>query len=102
MPEGDLANPYTHVLRTAHLPAAFNADAAVFESDILPRRFRYSGYFSFRMASSNSMDFMDRLKLYRPLFWDTVVIGLFVVNGLFLYYTLVRPEVIIDALKNPV
>ena len=48
------------------------------------------------------MDFMDRLKLYRPLFWDTVVIGLFVVNGLFIYYTLVRPEVIIDALKSPV
>jgi drug/metabolite transporter (DMT)-like permease len=48
------------------------------------------------------MDFISRLRRYRPLLWGMAVIGFFGLNGVFLYFYLLHPDVMADALQNPI
>lgn len=48
------------------------------------------------------MDFIGRLKRFRPLLWGMAVIGFFGLNGVFLYFYLLHPDVMADALRNPI
>ena len=48
------------------------------------------------------MNAIHRLSPYRPLLYVVGAIGLFGLNGVFLFYALLRPEVMAAALANPV
>lgn len=48
------------------------------------------------------MDLISRLRPYRPLLWAMAVIGFFGLNGVFLYFYVLHPDVMADALRNPI
>lgn len=59
----------------------------------VPRNLTFSGI---------TMDFIRQLRPYRPLLWGMAVIGFFGLNGIFLYFALFDPVVMVDALQNPI
>lgn len=48
------------------------------------------------------MDVIKQFRSYRRFLWGVSALGLVGVNGVFLYYALVQPGRLIDALQNPV
>ena len=48
------------------------------------------------------MDVFDRLAPYRAVLYLVAALGLFGLNGVFLYYALLHPQVMTDALANPI
>lgn len=48
------------------------------------------------------MDFLQRMSRYKPVLWLLSALGLFGLNGVFLYYALFRPDVMASAHQNPV
>lgn len=48
------------------------------------------------------MNVIHRLSQYRFLLYAVAVVGFFGLNGVFLFYALLRPEVMAAALANPV
>lgn len=48
------------------------------------------------------MDVLHRLDSYRPVLYLLAAIGAFGLNGVFLFYALIHPDVMMAALGNPV
>lgn len=48
------------------------------------------------------MDFLDRMSPYQPLLWFLSALGLFGLNGVFLYYAFFHPDVMAAAQHNPI
>lgn len=48
------------------------------------------------------MDAIEQFRAHRPLLWGVSVVGLFGVNGVFLYYALSQPGMMMGALRNPI
>lgn len=48
------------------------------------------------------MDLLQRLAPYRLVLWLLAGLGLFGLNGVFVYYALLQPDVLAAALRNPV
>lgn len=48
------------------------------------------------------MDFLQRMSPYKPALWLLSALGLFGLNGVFLYYAFFRPDVFAAAQQNPV
>jgi hypothetical protein len=46
--------------------------------------------------------FIERLRPYRSLLWGVSVVGLFGINGVFLYYAALDPAMMGRALRNPI
>ena len=46
--------------------------------------------------------FLSVLARYKPLLWLLSAVGFFGLNGVFLYYALLRPDVVEAAMANPV
>lgn len=53
-------------------------------------------------AESPSRLWLERLEPFRLLLWLLAGFGLFVLNGVYLYFTFARPEVASAAMSNPV
>lgn len=48
------------------------------------------------------MDALSRLSPYQPVLWLLSAFGFFGLNGVFLYYALLRPDVMTAAQQNPI
>lgn len=48
------------------------------------------------------MDFLQRIAPYRPALWLLAALGFFGLNGVFVYYALLRPDVLAASMANPV
>ena len=48
------------------------------------------------------MSALDALRPYRPALWALALFGLVVLNGVFLFYAVARPDVLAEAQRNPV
>lgn len=48
------------------------------------------------------MDTLQRLSPYRPALYVIAALGFFGLNGVFLFYAVLRPEVMASALANPI
>lgn len=54
------------------------------------------------LASPHAMDALDTFRPYQSLLWIVASVGLIGLNGVFVYYALVRPDLMTSALQNPI
>ena len=48
------------------------------------------------------MNIFRALQPYRPILYGLAAVGLFGINGVFLYFALLHPEVMAEAMRNPI
>lgn len=48
------------------------------------------------------MNVLRALRPYRPILYVVATVGLFGINGVFLYYALLHPETMTEAMQNPI